>query len=552
MRNLSLFLAAGVLAVQVAGSGWLPGQRAVYNKWHESELERWLSDHGIPHPKPADRKDIEDLVEKNWKDYVIEPYRKWSPSQLSAFLVSRGKEAKAGADETVESLLESVKANWYSSEEAAGKATAETKDWILNTWSDSQLKALCDKQGIPVPATGNRDALLAKARRGFEVGSKAAGETLSYPGDWLYESWSDSDLKKWLDTNGIPAPQRSNRNALVAAVRRNSHLAYLKAQEQEAKARARAKSAYAKITDDVIDAWSESDLKKFADENGISVPQGTRLNEFRAAVRQHRAEIMGTDVHGKATKAFGAATSRASNEYAKASEDATLIAQKAFEDATSAWSESRLKSYLDARGVPIPQNSNFDSLRALVRKHSHKAASGWTAWTFDDLDRETLQKYLQKHGDKAAKAASKKADATREELVKTAQSAYAKAEKKGGEEYEAAKKYGTELSNDAKDKTFEAWSESDLKAYLDSYGVPVPQGSKLDELKALTRKQWTYFKYGTTTPHGTLFAQVEDVLANGLSWLQKQIRAGSEAAKEKAGEADAAARKKAAKVQEEL
>ncbi|OAR02600.1 hypothetical protein LLEC1_00342 [Akanthomyces lecanii] len=552
MRNLSLFLTVGVLAVQVAGSSWLPGQRAVYNKWHETELERWLSDHGIPYPKPADRKDIEDLVAKNWNDYVVEPYRKWSPSELSDFLVARGKDAKAGADETVDSLIESVKANWYASGEATGKAATETKDWILNTWSDSQLKALADKQGIPVPATSNRDALLAKARRGFEVGSKAAGETLSYPGDWLYESWSDSDFKKWLDTNGIPAPQRSNRNALVAAVRRNSHLAYLKAQEQESKARAQAKSAYAKVSDQVIDAWSESDLKKFADENGISVPQGTKLNEFRAAVRQHRAEIMGTDVHGKASKAFGAATTRASNEYAKASEDATLVAQKAFEDASHSWSESRLKSYLDARGIPVPQNSNLDSLRALVRKHSHKAASGWTVWTFDDFDKATLQKYLQKHGDKAAKAAAKKADATRDELVKNAQSAYAKAEKKGGEEYEAAKKYGTELSNEAKDKVFEAWSESDIKAYLDSYGIPVPQGSKLDELKALARKQWTYFKYGTTTPQGTLLAQVEDVLANGLSWLQKQIRAGSEAAKEKASEADAAARKKAAKVQEEL
>lgn len=540
----------------------------MYNKWHETELERWLTDHGIPHPKPADRKDIEVLVEKNWNDYVVEPYRKWSPSELSAFLVARGKDAKAGADETVESLIESVKANWYASGEATGKAATETKDWILDTWSDSQLKALCDKQGIPgkhisdiivmailtaiVPATSNRDALLSKARRGFEVGSKAAGETLSYPGDWLYESWSDSDFKKWLDTNGIPAPQRSNRNALVAAVRRNSHLAYLKAQEQESKARTQAKSAYAKVSDEVIDAWGESDLKKFADENGISVPQGTRLNEFRAAVRQHRAEIMGTDVHGKASKAFGAATTRASNEYAKASEDATLIAQKAFEDASNTWSESRVKSYLDARGIPVPQNSNLDSLRALARKHSHKAASGWTAWTFDDFDRATLQKYLQKHGDKAAKAAAKKADATRDELVKAAQSGYAKAEKKGGEEYETAKKYGTELSNDAKDKIFEAWSESDIKAYLDSYGVPVPQGSKLDELKALARKQWTYFKYGTTTPQGTLLAQVEDVLANGLSWLQKQIRVGSEAAKEKAGEADTATRKKAAKMQEEL
>lgn len=123
--------------------------KIAYNKWHETELERWLSDHGIPHPKAADRKDMEDLVSKNWNDYVAEPYNRWSASELNAFLVARGKEAKAGADETVENLIKSVKENWYKGEEAADKASAETRDWILDSWSDSQLKALCDRQGIP-------------------------------------------------------------------------------------------------------------------------------------------------------------------------------------------------------------------------------------------------------------------------------------------------------------------------------------------------------------------------------------------------------------------
>lgn len=405
---------------------------------------------------------------------------------------------------------------------------------------------------VPVPATSNRDALLAKARRGYEVGSTAAGESFSYPGDWLYESWSDSDLKKWLDKNGIPAPQRSSRNNLIAAVRRNSHLAYLKAQDEATKARARAKSAYAEATDEVIGAWSESQLKKFADENGVLVPQGTKLNELRAAIRKHRAEVMGTDAKAQASKAFGAATTRAGNEFAKASEDATLLAQKAFEDASDKWSESRLKAYLDARGIPIPQRSNLDSLRALVRKNAHKAASGWTAWTFDDFDKENLKKFLHRHGDKAAKTAAKKTEAVRDDLVAAAKSAYTKAEKKGGAEYEAVKKYVAELSKSVQSRAFNAWSETELKAYLDSYGVPVPQGSKLEELKALARKQSTYFKYGTSSPHGTLFAQLEDVISSGWNWISKQIRLGSEAAKEKAAEADAAVRKNAGKIQEEL
>lgn len=44
-----------------------------YNKWHETELERWLSDHDIPYPTPADRKDLENLVKTNWQAQIVDP-----------------------------------------------------------------------------------------------------------------------------------------------------------------------------------------------------------------------------------------------------------------------------------------------------------------------------------------------------------------------------------------------------------------------------------------------------------------------------------------------
>lgn len=44
-----------------------------YNKWHETELERWLSDHDIPYPTPADRKELETLVKDNWQSKVVDP-----------------------------------------------------------------------------------------------------------------------------------------------------------------------------------------------------------------------------------------------------------------------------------------------------------------------------------------------------------------------------------------------------------------------------------------------------------------------------------------------
>jgi hypothetical protein len=59
------------------------------------------------------------------------------------------------------------------------------------------------------------------------------------------------------------------RDKLIASVRRNSRLAYLKSQEQLASASASAQAAYATLTDKLIDSWSESQLKEFADKNGI-------------------------------------------------------------------------------------------------------------------------------------------------------------------------------------------------------------------------------------------------------------------------------------------
>lgn len=403
-----------------------------------------------------------------------------------------------------------------------------------------------------VPNPRHRDTLIQKSRLAYSNAAKKLDEAASYPGDWLYESWSDSDLKNWLDTHGYANPQVTERNKLISQVRRNSYMAHLKYQDGLSKAKDQARSIYASLTDNVLDTWSESQLKKFCDKNGISVPQGTKVNELRALIRKHRAEAMGTDASGQASKAFGAATSNVEQKYAQATDSASLAAQHAFEQASGKWSESRLKSYLDARGIPVPQKSSVDELRALVRKNAHKASTGWTAWTFDDFDRTNIQNYLLKHGNAAAKKAAKKKDATRDELVSAAQSAYSSASTAGGQQYADATSYLAAAATSVRKTAFDEWSESELKAYLDSYGIPVPQGTKIDELKALARKQATYFRYGTSSPGGTFAAKVEEALSDGWDWVSKQFRVGSEEAKKQAGQAEEAAAKQAEKLREEL
>jgi uncharacterized membrane protein YheB (UPF0754 family) len=105
----------------------------VYNKWHETELERWLSDHDIPYPTPADRKDLEDLVKNNWEDYVAKPYNKWDASRLQSYISSQGQQVKKGTEKNTDSLIQQVQGYWHETADQASDAYSSVQDWIFDT-----------------------------------------------------------------------------------------------------------------------------------------------------------------------------------------------------------------------------------------------------------------------------------------------------------------------------------------------------------------------------------------------------------------------------------
>ena len=219
--------------------------------------------------------------------------------------------------------------------------------------------------------------------------AKKANEYYSYPGGWLYESWSESDLKQFLDERGIPVPQPTTRDKLVASVRRNSRLASVNLQQSAASISSSAAAAEQSLSDALLDSWSDSKIKQWADENGIKVPQGSKRNELIALARKHRASIIGKA--SSVSSNIGAASTKAGNEAAQASDDAKLKADHTFDEAVSTWSDSRLKAYLDSRGVSTPPNSKKDELIKQVRLHKHKAATGYSAWTFDTWTVDNLK-----------------------------------------------------------------------------------------------------------------------------------------------------------------
>jgi len=315
-------LAIVALATSVAADGWFgSAHRAAYNKWHETELERWLSDHSVPYPKAADRKDLQDLVQKNWENNVVKPYNSWDAKQLSSYLTSKGHEVKKGTEKNTESLIEQIQGYWTQTESQANDAYGDVKSWVFDTWTTSQLKAFLDYHHIPNPSPRTRDSLLTTVRSNYADIAKKAGETAAYPGDWLYSQWADSDLKAWLDERGVPVPQPSTRDKLIASIRRNAYLASTKASAAYTSATSSAAGAQQSLSDALLESWSDSQIKEWADKNGLKVPQGSRRNELIALARKHYAGLTGDNVSASAASAYGAATSKAGNYYPQATNE---------------------------------------------------------------------------------------------------------------------------------------------------------------------------------------------------------------------------------------
>ena len=139
-----------------------------------------------------------------------------------------------------------------------------------------------------------------------------------------------------------------------------------------------------------------------------------------------------------------------------------------------------------------------------------------------------LRKWLSSQNNKAAD----KVGASRDDLMKQAQDSFATASKSGGSNYASVTSYLASVTDSAKDSTFDTWSDSELKSYLDSYGMSAYQGSTTNELKAMARRNANYFRYGTSTPQGTVIAKLQ----SGAQWVLDQLKIGASGGRASAGQ----------------
>lgn len=459
--RFSLATAAVVaLASQtVVGSTWF--SKAAYNKWHETELERWLSDHDVPFPTAADRKDLVDLVKDHWEDKVATPYNSWDANQLQSYISSQGQQVKKGTEQNTESLLAQVKSYWHETSDQASDSYSSVQDWVFNSWTDSQLKAFLDYHGIPNPTPRTRDSLLQSARSSYQSAANKVGETTAYPGNWLYESWSDSDLKAWLDERGVPVPQPSTRDKLIASIRRNSRTASNKAASAASSASSAAAAAQQSLSDQLLSSWSDSQIKEWADKNGIKVPQGSKRNELVALARKHSARLSGDNVSASASSLYGAATSSAGNQYAQATDSVYGSAGywfdwvKAQAGIGGEQAKSSLASISSVASASASSASSVasDSASSASSRASNSASS---ASSVAPSSLSSASSVASVSASSASKAASSSSSSASKVAASSASSASKKASKSGSGYAESAYDAATEAASSAKHRASEA------------------------------------------------------------------------------------------------
>lgn len=406
----------------VVADGWFGKTgRTAYNKWHQTELERWLSDNNVPYPTPADRKDLENLMKENWDDKISKPYNSWDTHQLSNYLSSKGHEVKKGTEKNKNSLIEQVQGLWYDSSDKASSAYENVSDWIFDSWTESQLKSFLDYHNIPNPTPRTRDSLLHTARANYQKAADKVGETAHYPGDWLYHSWSDSDLKLWADERGIPVPQPSSRDKLIASIRRNSKVAGDSANSKFAQATNSAAAAQSSLSDQLLNSWSDSQLKEWFDKNGIKVPQGSNTNELKALARKNAAKLSGDNVASSASSMYGAATSSAGNTYAQATDNAYGGFQYYYDWAMAKIGMGSEEAKASLSSVSVSASSSLSSASSVASSEASKSSSS-----------------VSKSGKSGASAASKSGKSGATAATDAATEAASSVKNRAGEAYQRA------------------------------------------------------------------------------------------------------------------
>ncbi|SCU93893.1 LAMI_0E15962g1_1 [Lachancea mirantina] len=229
---------------------------------------------------------------------VANIYDRWTTSDLEQFLKDEKHGVQKSGRETLESLRKSAAEVWDKSAKpvpwwkfwdqgnAAQRAWARyyaakepVADWLFSTWSDSQLRQLLKRSKVKVQSDMSRDRLAALARENFDKISHSVDSSGLYPSEGYFKDWSDADLKNWLREYHVSFDDaREKRDALLASVREHMYKASEYADDERKNlletldvANQQLLDKAGNVKDAAFDKWSTRELEEWLQSHKVAI-----------------------------------------------------------------------------------------------------------------------------------------------------------------------------------------------------------------------------------------------------------------------------------------
>ncbi|CCE90165.1 double-strand break repair enhancer MSC1 TDEL_0B00360 [Torulaspora delbrueckii] len=149
--------------------------------------------------------------------------------------------------------------------------SSAVSDWFFDTWSDSDLQKYLRQNNVKYDAKASKDQLVKAARDSFHDVSKKLGCSGFYLSNEYFQDWDEDDLKAWLKDYDIDYEKiADNKDALLDKVRENIYHASKLAEEKRGDflktldlANKQIVDSAGSIKDDVFNSWSTENLKQW-------------------------------------------------------------------------------------------------------------------------------------------------------------------------------------------------------------------------------------------------------------------------------------------------
>ncbi|KAK9458749.1 uncharacterized protein V1516DRAFT_118092 [Lipomyces oligophaga] len=465
-----------------------------YNSWDDNKLAQWLRDNRVKHSSGYSRTDLLDQVQKNW-NYgagTIGPFASWSNERLRLFLSNNGIPVKSSKEDNRDWLLSSVKKIWTDGPEPESKVT-ETKQWIFNMWSESALKKFLDENDIKSSAFATKDSLLEMVQANYDslVSKlptwKKSSDSSVY--DWLFDAWTDSDLREWLVSHGYAMPKETDsRSTLIDLIRQHSYEATQSARHTSSqfsfqKLYEDMFDVFGSLRDHAFDSWSSTSLKSWLTSKGIDSSRVYTKEELIELASKYQ-DWLKSDIESSSQSLKESLVNTFGIH-----RELSSVSTKMFRDLTDTWSESALREFLQARGIVAPDNTPLVRLKELVWSNRNKMVSYWDSFYLRTQNSDNLKSWL--------KLNKQQSQGNHDSLYCQSTHWLEELRKSDLPKYKEAIEQLQSLYVSSKESMFDTWKDSEIRDYLKSFGeVKMPSNTPRSDLVATAKRNAEAFLHG--------------------------------------------------------